>query len=66
MPMRSFGVFGPEAIAEMSQALESACQELGGTGRPEVREIAALRIITAARLGERDPARLREAALRRD
>jgi hypothetical protein len=53
MPMRSFGAFGPEAIAEMSKALEAACEELGDTGRPEaVREIVALRIIAAARLGE--------------
>ena len=60
------GAFGPEAIAKMSEALEAACEELGDTGRPEaLREIVALRIIAAARLGERDPVRLREAALRK-
>jgi hypothetical protein len=64
MPMRSFGAFEPEAIAEMSQALEAACEALGDAGRPEtMREIVALRIIAAARLGECDPVRLREAAL---
>jgi hypothetical protein len=66
MPMCSFGAFGPEAIAEMSQALEATCEELGDTGRPDaVREIVALRIIAAASLGECDPVRLREAALRK-
>jgi hypothetical protein len=67
MPLRFFGAFGPEAIAEMSKALDAACEELGDTGHPAVvREIAAQRIIQAARLGERDPVRLRQAALRRD
>ena len=66
MPMRSLGAFGPEAIAEMSEALEAACEELGDNVQPEaVREIVALRIIAAARLGERDPVRLREVALRK-
>jgi hypothetical protein len=60
------GAFGPEAIAVMSEALEAACEELGDTNRPEaVREIVALRIIAAAKLGECDPVRLREAALRK-
>ncbi len=66
MPMRSFGVFGPEAIAEMTEALEAAFEELQDTGEPEVvREVIARRIIAAARFGERDPVRLREAVLRR-
>jgi hypothetical protein len=69
MPIDSFvqpGAFGPEAIAAMSEALEAACEELGDTGQPEAaREIVALRIIAAAKLGERDPVRLREAALRK-
>jgi hypothetical protein len=68
MPIDSFvqpGAFGPEAIAAMSEALEAACEELGDTDRPQaVREIVALRIIAAAKLGECDPTRLREAALR--
>ena len=58
------GAFGPEALAAMGEALEAACKELGDIGQPEVaREIMAGRIIGAARLGERDPARLRAAAL---
>jgi hypothetical protein len=58
------GAFGPEAIAAMSDALEAACKELGDTSQPDVvREILAVRIIGAARFGERDPARLRAAAL---
>jgi hypothetical protein len=66
MPMRSFGVFGPEIIAKMAAALDAAYKELQGTGEPEVvRERIASRIIAAAKFGERDPARLLEAALRR-
>jgi len=58
------GAFGPEALAAMGDALEAACKELGDIGQPDVvREIMAGRIIGAARLGERDPARLRAAAL---
>jgi hypothetical protein len=74
MPIHSYpecsdmpGVFGPEAIAAMSEAFDAACKELGDTGQPEVaREVIAGRIIAAARFGERDPARLIEAALRSD
>jgi hypothetical protein len=66
MSMRSFGVFGPEALAEMAQTLDAAYTQLQGTGEPDVvRERIATRIIAAARLGERDPARLLEAALRK-
>jgi hypothetical protein len=61
------GAFGPEAIAAMSDALDAALKELQN-GRSDVqsdvvRETIAGRIIGAARLGERDPARLRAAAL---
>jgi hypothetical protein len=67
MSIRSFtqsGAFEPEAIAAMSEAFEAACNELQHTGQPEViREVIAGRIIAAARLGERDPARLLKAAL---
>jgi hypothetical protein len=66
MPTLSFGVFGPEAIAGMTAALDAAFEELQDTGEPEVvREIIATRIIAAAKFGERDPARLLAAALRR-
>jgi hypothetical protein len=64
--MHSFGVFGPEAIAQMSEALDAAFEELQDTGEPEVvREIIAGRIIAAAKFGECHPARLLAAALRR-
>jgi hypothetical protein len=36
MQMRLFGAFEPEAIAEMTEALESACEELRDTDQPEV------------------------------
>jgi hypothetical protein len=58
------GVFGPEAIAAISEAYKASLKELHDTGQPQnVREIIAARIIAAARTGERDPGRLREAAL---
>lgn len=67
MSMRSFmkpGVFEPEAIAAMSEAFDAACKALNDTGQPElVLEVIAQRIIAAASMGERDPVRLREAAL---
>ncbi len=67
MPIDSFmqpGAFDPEAIAAMSEAFDTACNKLQDTDQPEVtREVIAGRIIAAARLGERDPARLLEAAL---
>ena len=69
MPIRPFiqsGAFEPDAIAAMSEALDAACKELQDAGQPDVaREVIAGRIIAAARLGERDPVRLREAALRK-
>ncbi len=58
------GAFEPEAIAAMTEALDAACEKLGKTDQPEVtRELIAGRIIAAARFGERDTARLLEAAL---
>jgi hypothetical protein len=58
------GVFGPEAIASMSAAYEAAIEELHDTGQPQiVLEILSARIIAAADTGERDPVRLRNAAL---
>jgi len=68
MSIHSFvkpGAFEPEAIAAMSQAFDAACKELSDTGQPQiVLEVIAERIIAAASIGERDPVRLREAALR--
>jgi hypothetical protein len=53
-----------ETIAAMSEAFDAACKLLDDTGQPElVLEIIAERIIAAAKLGERDPVRLRKAAL---
>ena len=67
MPIRPFirsGAFEPEVVAVMSEAFEAACQELDGAGQPKVApEVIAGRIIAAAKLGERDPVRLRAAAL---
>jgi len=67
MPIRSFitpGAFEPEVIAAMNEAFDAACKELQDTGQPElVLDIIAGRIIAAARAGERDPVRLRKAAL---
>jgi hypothetical protein len=69
MPIHPFvdrAAFDPEAIAAMGEALEAALKELQDDGQPEVtREVMAGRIIAAARLGERDPARLLAAALRK-
>lgn len=66
MPSRSFGGFDPTAIAEMTEALDAAYEQLQDTGEPEVvREIIATRIIAAARRGERGLARLLAAALRK-
>jgi hypothetical protein len=58
------GVFEPEAVAAMSEAFEAACNELHRAGHAAVmREVIAGRIVAAARFGERDPVRLRAAAL---
>jgi len=68
MPIRCFlnhGVFfGPELIGLMSEALEAACKLLPDADQHDVvREVLARRIIAAASAGERDPVRLRAAAL---
>jgi hypothetical protein len=56
--------FEPEAIAAMTEAFEAACEVHHDDGPPEVvREVIARRIIAAATFGERDPVRLRAAAL---
>jgi hypothetical protein len=58
-------VFEPEAIEAMSEALAAALKELNEGGPPKlVLEVIAERIIASANTGERDPVRLREAALR--
>jgi hypothetical protein len=69
MPIRTFrqpGAFDPEVPTTMTEAYDIACEKPGDTDQPEVaREVIAGRIIAAARFGERDPARLLEAALRK-
>jgi hypothetical protein len=59
------GVFGPEAIAAMCEAFDAACKAVHHAGAPSeaLREVLAQRIIEAATSGERDPVRLRAAAL---
>jgi hypothetical protein len=60
------GAFGPETVAATSEAFETSLKALQDAGRPDVaREVLALRIVAAARTGECDPVRLREAALRK-
>jgi hypothetical protein len=59
MGMRLFGAFGPEVISLMAEALDAACKE----HPTAVREAIAIRILAAARRGECDPVRLRQAAL---
>jgi hypothetical protein len=58
MPVQP-GAFDPEVVATLSEIFESACRELPAVAR----EIIADRIVWAAKLGERDPVRLRKAAL---
>jgi hypothetical protein len=56
--------FGPDEIAVMVAALDDALRELGLTDRKDPATlIVAEGIIEAAKQGERDPARLREAGV---
>ena len=56
--------FGPELLAAMGKAYDSALIELHDTGQPQiVLEVIAERIIAAAARGERNPIRLIAAAL---
>ena len=58
------GVFDDAATKVLAEAFDAACKALRDTGQPEVvHEVMARRIITAARKGERDIERLRQAAL---
>jgi hypothetical protein len=53
-----------EAKVHAREAFDAVCKHLDDTGQPAlVREIIAKRIIEAARTGERDPVRLRDAGL---
>jgi hypothetical protein len=58
--------FDPDEIAVMATAYEEALRELHLTDRQDlVTLIVAERIIDAVTQGERDPARLREAGIKR-
>lgn len=67
MPIRPFlteNSFDPEAVASMSEALEQALGQLHGEMNDFTKEAIALLIISAAKAGERDVARLCAAGLR--
>ncbi len=64
-PVAADRAFDPEAIHAMGLALVGACWALGSAGKVgEVKARIALSIVNLAAEGERDPARLRSAALR--
>ena len=57
-------VFDDRATHLMGEAFDSACQALHDSGQPSiVYEVIAKRIVDAARAGERDLVRLRNAGL---
>ena len=55
--------FDDEVIRVMSEAFAAACAEAGVQSEEIFQEMIALRIIEAAKKGERDPIRLRRAGL---
>jgi hypothetical protein len=56
--------FDANATTVMGKAFDLACQNMGISRQPEsVKEVMALRIIQAARSGERDPLRLAAKAM---
>jgi len=56
--------FDDRATKAMGEAFDAACQALHDSGQPQiVYEVIAKRIIDAAKRGERDIARLRDAGL---
>jgi hypothetical protein len=57
-------VFDDFATKAMGEAFDAACRELHDKGQPQiVYEVIAKRIIDAAKRGERDIVRLRDAGL---
>jgi hypothetical protein len=69
MPIRQFlrtdASFGPDDLAAMGAAFDDALRKLQLNDRTDkVTELVARQIISIAKQGERDPARLCEAALR--
>ncbi len=64
LPFVPRGVFDDATTRIMGEAFDAACKELHDTGQPAVvHEVMAKRIVAAARRGERDVTRLRNAAL---
>jgi hypothetical protein len=62
--IRKHSEFDDTLIKPMGAAFDAVCRELHDTGQPPiVQEILARRIVDALRRGERDPERLRDAAL---
>jgi hypothetical protein len=60
----SGAAFNDLATQAMGEAFDAACKELHDKGQPNiVYEVIAKRIIDAAKRGERDPTRLRNAGL---
>jgi hypothetical protein len=58
------GVFDEATIRTIGKAFDGACKELHDGGQPAVvHEVMIKRIIAAARKGERNVTRLRDAAL---
>jgi hypothetical protein len=61
---RDHHAFGPEEIKILTAAFEDALQTLRLVDRTDpLTNIIAMRIIELARLGERDPVRLRDYAI---
>ena len=57
--------FDPESVAAMSAAFEESCRALGLAERTDpMCNLVAQKIPECARTGERDPARLRDCALK--
>jgi hypothetical protein len=64
LPFVPRGVFDDATTRIMGEAFDAACKELDEAGPPAVvQEVIARRIIAAARKGERDMIKLRNAAL---
>jgi hypothetical protein len=58
------GVFDGATVRNIGRAFGLACKELNDAGQPDVvHEVMIKRIIAAARRGERDVKRLRDAGL---
>jgi len=58
------GVFDDATVRAIGRAFHAACKELRDAGQPDVvHEVMVKRIIAAARRGERNVMRLRDAAL---